>query len=244
MEQKNVIKDKWRTGQGLVEYSLVIALVAMMAIVAVRDLNIQRLFSAAESELKVAPGLPSGSNAYCTGSTTSLNGWNLAGEASGSWTVSDGRLCMDNKNRGGNYAYNACSQSGKMPDNSDYTVKVDEATLNSGHGYAVMFRMQDNSTVLNGYSFQYDPGANGLLFKKWVDGREYWINGKFPIGYQWTGQPRDVTVTVKGDQMYAYIDGELVLQGSDSTYNSGGAGLRTWWDTSACFSGFSVLPAP
>lgn len=238
-----MIIKRAENGQGLIEYGLIIALIALVAIVAVRDLDISRLYTGIGSALMLPTQDPR-STAYCTGRTDSLQDWNVTGPGSQYWTASSGQLCIDNQNSGYNYAYNTCSQSGNMPNNSDYSVKLDGANLIKGRGYGVMFRMQADSPSTTGYSFQYDPGAEGFLFKKWVNGREYLIKRQAMPGYQYTGVPRNVVVTVKGDQMYAYIDGELVLQAADSTFTSGGAGLRTWHYTSACFSGFGIYSAP
>jgi hypothetical protein len=101
---------------------------------------------------------------------------------------------------------------------------------------------------MNGYSFQYDPGyyPGSFIFRKWVNGRE--IATPFAVskapGFDWYSAPRDVRVVVKGDTFTAYVDGQPVLTAQDSTYTSGGTGLRTWDSTQVCFDQFGLNSLP
>ena len=66
-----------------------------------------------------------------------------------------------------------------------------------------------------------------------------------PAGqYNWYNTPRKIQVLVQGNTYKAYIDNVLWLTATDSTYTNGGAGLRTWDSTLACFNNFSVDPLP
>jgi hypothetical protein len=47
---------------------------------------------------------------------------------------------------------------------------------------------------------------------------------------------------VDGDHFTAIIDGEIVLEGSDDTFGSGGIGLRTWGGSGVTFDGVVVTP--
>ncbi len=99
-----------------------------------------------------------------------------------------------------------------------------EVVLNKGQGYGVMFRVQNYDGSPNGYAFQYDPGLEGIVFRKWVNGWEIWQPLAYQklTNYQWYGVSKDIDVVVKGNSMQAYIDGELVISAKDDTYSSGG----------------------
>ena len=125
----------------------------------------------------------------------------------------------------------------------DYTIHIDSTTLSQGNGYGVFFRATDPSRV-NGYTFQYDPGYGGgaFIFRKWVNGNE--LSNPIAVsrapGYTWHNRPHSVQVAVNGDHFTAYVDGVPVLEATDGTYPSGGAGLRTWDNTRMCARGISI----
>ena len=89
-----------------------------------------------------------------------------------------------------------------------------------------------------------DPGYGGgaFLMRRWTDGHEespfarVWADP----GFEWYGVDRDIQVEISGDTFNAYIDGQLVLTGSDDTYASGGIGMRTWSNTLVSFDDISV----
>lgn len=125
---------------------------------------------------------------------------------------------------------------------SDYVITVNGAVLNQGNGYGLWFRATDFDRV-NGYTFQYDPGYGAFIMRKWVNGNELspFAMARAP-GYGWYNTPRQIQIAVKGNTFTAYIDGRQVLQGTDSTYASGGIGFRTWSNTTARFDNISVDP--
>ncbi len=204
-------------GQGLAEYALIIALVgvAVILIMALTGTGIRDVYC------KVLEGL--GMRA-CVFVPTD---WN---RISGNWTTGDpvcgaigeGRLFAD-------------GFSGE-----NYTININSATLSQGNGYGVYFRATNQSAV-NGYTFQYDPGYSGFIFRKWVNGSELSppIAVKRVSGYDWA-KPRDIKIVVNGDHFTAYVDNVPVLEATDSTYPSGGMGLRTWDNTKMCASGISI----
>ncbi len=209
-------------GQGLIEYALIIALIAVitMGAVAATGTSIKEVYCRAISAF--------GSDA-CQQTRQELNDWN---EIFGHWSYDDGKVCGK---RNGRIFANDFS-------GDDYVVNIDSATLSKGNGYGVYFRTSDESAV-DGYNFQYDPGWGGgaFLFRKWVNGHELPpIAVQRMPGYDWHGTPREIQIEVVGDTFTAYVDGKEMLSASDDTYSEGGVGLHTWNKTQACFEGISV----
>jgi len=215
-------------GQSLVEYALILALIVASVALALLAMGV----SARDVYCLAAGGL--GLDAQCAhylhDDFSNLDGWTID---RGSWQSVDGMLC------GG-------PGEGRIFRNlegSDYTITLDGATLSQGNGYGTYFRVSE-APDFSGYSFQYDPGYGGaFIMRKWVNGNEISPPfGRTRVGanYDWWNTPRQVQIEVKGDTFTAYVDGEQVLQASDSTYTSGGVGLRTWDGTKACFDAISV----
>jgi len=222
-------------GQGIVEYALILALVVIVVLL------ILRLTGTSLSDLycKVAKGLNANSTCgqpqtYCNDSFDNLSNWSTAS----GWQVNNGQLC--NNLNSTNFIFNNCSQAASLPD--DYTVNIDVATLFAGDGYGVAFR-QTSTNPTNGYIFQYDPGLGMFVFRKWINGGETAPFAQVSAGnYNWYNVPRNVKVVVQGNVFKAYVDNNLVLTGTDNTYASGGAALRVWDSTTACFDNFSITP--
>ena len=226
-------------GQGFAEYALILALavVVVVLILNLLGVSVRGLYCAALTGLGIETTLCE--SAYCQSAFDSMEGWQSA--HSYAWGIQNGQLC-NKSNPGANFLYNQCSQQ-NIP--SDYVIKLDGATLNSGNGYGVFFRLQDADSTPNGYAFQYDPGLGGaFVVRKWVNGYE--INPPIainrPPGYTWTGVPRDLEIRVEGNTYTAIVDGQEVLNFSDDTYTSGGVGLRTWDSTSICMDNLSINP--
>ncbi|WP_322487448.1 family 16 glycoside hydrolase [Chloroflexus sp.] len=159
-----------------------------------------------------------------------LNNWTIH---HGRWQIRDGRLCIDGSGR----IYQPL-------DRSDYVINLDVARLTQGNGYGIFFR-DSGGARFNGYSFQYDPGygQGAFIFRKWVNGNELTVpiaRVDAPRGYDWYGADRKVQLEVRGDTFTAYIDGKPVAQVRDSSFTSGGIGLRSWDNSSACFDQLSV----
>ena len=113
-------------------------------------------------------------------------------------------------------------------------VKLDvNATLNSGRGYGVYFR-SDGKANISGYCFQFDPGwnppAGSFVVRKVVNGAESnpIASAPMPTGYSTYGTPHDITINAVGSHIVIKVDGVTVLDFTDSTFPSGGAGLRSW----------------
>lgn len=236
-----------QSGQGIIEYALILAIVSLISIVGVTVLGqgAKKNYEDILASLNVATPGPIDAIEFCRADMTGIIDWDFQGNRSKSWTSTNGKMCMINDG-GSNYAYNNCSKN-TMPTNDDYVVRLDGANLIDGNGYGIMLRMQDYSDKPTGYSFQYDPGKGYFVFKKWENGKESDIAKARPPGYpnyNWHDAARDVVVEMKGNTMSAYVDGQLVLVAVDDTFTNGGAGLRTWYKTNVCFENFSIGQAP
>jgi fructan beta-fructosidase len=212
---------KLESGQGLVEYGLIIALVGIVAILAL---------AATGTSLE---------DVYCS----AIEG--LGGEGCGfvpeSWNIVRGKWTTDDQ---------ICGENGEGRifadgfSGDDYVINIDSAELFQGMGYGVYFRSTEPDNV-DGYTFQYDPGygSGALIMRKWVNGYE--LNPPFarewmPDDFDWYNTDHQVQLSVVGDTFKVSIDGQEMLTASDDTYSEGGFGLRTWDSTEVCFEGISV----
>ena len=107
------------------------------------------------------------------------------------------------------------------------------ATLNSGRGYGVYFRSNGQPNI-SGYCFQYDPGwnppAGSFVVREVVNGVESYpiASAPMPTGYSKYGTPHDIGISAVGSHIIIKVDGVTVLDFTDTTFPSGGAGLRSW----------------
>jgi len=226
-----------RRGQSLVEYVLILALVAVVVVGALRLLgvNIGSAFCKTVQGVGVqASGICSAGGQFIFNDDFGggLGNWRL--DRGKNWREANGQLCAG---PGGEHRAFANNSSG-----GDYTVSVN-ANLSSGPGYGVFFRA--SGTRLNGYTFQYDASSGGgqFIIRKWVNG--YQISppiatSRPPKGFQWRDTARQIEVVAKGNTFEAYVDGQKVVTGMDNTYSTGGAGLRTWSGSQTCFDNFQV----
>ncbi len=223
------------SGQGLVEYLLILALIGLVTVLALSLMGegVADVFCRAAAGL----GLDEICSQGCQDGFDNLDGWDTAW---GAFEAIDGQMCNTNGYSG---VINRCS--GSLP-SDDVSIKLEDVSLQQGNGYGVWFRMTENEAGrVEGYIFQYDPGYGGgaFLFRKWVNGHElspFAIN--WASGYDWYGVDHDVEVVAEGNLFKAYVDGELVLQATDDTYDYGQTGLRTWDSTLVCLDNFTVQP--
>lgn len=229
-------------GQGLVEYALIIVLVALVVVgvlVFFGD-QVSAAFCRVAGELGGGMCEVQQSASYCNDEFKNNKEWEFTRSGEDSWDISGGSMCMT-KNTYKDYAFNTCSQ--ELP-SEDYIIRLNSAELTQGSGYGVFFRLQEPSLDPSGYTFQYDPGAGGFVFRKWTNGTESTLRYKRASDYDFFNVPRDIEVHVNGNTFEAYIDGELILTAADSTYptGSGGVGIRTWGNTRACFGDLKIDP--
>ena len=220
-------------GQGLVEYSLilVLAVVAALLVLNTFGLTVTEVYC----EIARALGATETCSSYFSDDFDGdLDDWV---KVRGSWEIKDGKLC------GGPGSGQIFSD---VPQN-DYVVNLKGANLSQGWGYGVFFRASDFYN-LDGYNFQYDPGWGGgaFLTRKFVNGRELSpISHSRSPGYDWYNNPHDVQIIVQGNTFTTYVDGQQVTQATDSSFSgNGGIGFKTWDNTKVCFDSVSVDPLP
>jgi hypothetical protein len=226
-------------GQGLVEYALILLLVAISSLLILQLSGV----SIRDVYCRVAAGFSANacaiSTAYCQDNFKSLSGWQVTAGPSTGWQIVNGQLCA---NGYGNLD-NKCSMSGNMPSN-DYVAEINGAKLNSGNGYGLFVRATQTGLGINGYAFQYDPGFTGLVIRKWVNGKE--INP--PLAFKstpsadWYGAAHKLSAKVVGSTIIGMVDDVPVLTVNDSTYPSGGSSLRIWDSTQVCMDNFNINP--
>jgi Flp pilus assembly pilin Flp len=230
----------FQNGQGLVEYGLLLVLVAIGIVLTMSLTGV----SLSDLYCRVANGISGGT--ACKGLATycqdtfdaNTSGWQ---NVSGTSTIQNGQMCFPS------YAQilNKCST--KMA-KSDYVVNLNGVTLaNPGRGYGVYFRSTLTGTGLNGYAFQYDPGAgNALLIRSWINGREVTTPiARVPINSTIYNVPHDFKIVTKGSTFTVFMDGAQVMTAQDSTYPTGGVGLRTWDSfPTTCLNDFSISQTP
>jgi type IV pilus assembly protein PilA len=118
------------------------------------------------------------------------------------------------------------------PNWKDYTVQT-SATLDSGPGYGIYYRFSGTGTR-NGYIFQYDPGlGNKLAVRKVVNNQETAPiqsvdMSKFFSTGDIFGKEQQVSISVVGDQHTISMNGVQFFNFSDSQFQTGSVGLRTW----------------
>jgi Flp pilus assembly pilin Flp len=208
---KNKLREQ---GQGIVEYALFVALLLATIFLSLQMLGI----SLRDAFTMVYCGISrSGAcQSLFSDDFNNLNAWTIV---RGIWKTENGKLLAG---PGEGRIFRELSQK-------DYVISLNGAQLFQGNGYGIFFRAT-NPGAVNGYSFQYDPGYGGFIFRKWVNGNE--ISPPFAIArapsFDWYSKARNVQVVVQGDTYIAYVDGVKVLEARDSTYLEGGMGLRTW----------------
>jgi prepilin-type N-terminal cleavage/methylation domain-containing protein len=159
------------------------------------------------------------------------------------FTFSDGYLTLGGKDAGKGQNRMFTGEE----DWKDYSIDT-VAMLNSGDGYNIYFRSSDPNNT-DGYVFQYNEkfGSGAFLLRKIENGKEqepfakvYVRDTKFGKGFPWYDTEHKIRVEVAGNEYRAYVDGELVVVGSDDSYPSGMVGLGTWSTGIATFDNFTV----
>jgi|JFJP01.1.fsa_nt_gi hypothetical protein len=226
---------KFQKGQGLVEYALLLLLIAFVTGLSlnIAGVSVQDLYN------QVTAGLR-GENTDCS----------PLARAGSEWDASDDKFW-----RGGieqqEDGYRACPLcGGLLPgfSGNDYQVGLSgvqvEKTNPTWNGYGITFRAENGPKGLNGYMFEVEKvnknNPTRIYFSKWVNGvqiKPYIKMFYLPSDIDWNNPP-DMSVKVEGDTFTAYMDGQQVLQGKDTTYPTGGSGVFSNAGTELNFSDF------
>ena len=228
------------SAQGMVEYALALLLIAVVCLLILQifGVSLQGLYCQVAGVFNASACSATAATTYCNSAFNNLNDWRVTSGASTNWTTSNGQMCAN----GYGTLTNTCSSS--LP-SSDYVAQIDGARLTSGNGYGIYFRATSSMNGVSGYAFQYDPGFNGVVIRKWVNGVE--INPPLAVksmpGNDWYSSAHTLSVKVSGNTYVGMLDGVPVLTATDSTYPSGGTALRVWDSTQVCMDNFSVSSA-
>ena len=241
-------------GQGLIEYALIAVLVSVIVVSALNILGVDvgDMFADLGAVIsgEQAGGIFDGGDAepvtlFSDDFSTDQGFWNSIkqGFFNGKWKVKDGKL-------------EARHLSLALLDEfsgEDFRLTVGSPTLNNFRGYyegfGVMFRTESEER-LNGYMFEVervnrnDPGL--MYFSQWVNGYQVVppiSSVPVPQDFNWEN-PGDFTIEVSGDTFTAYLDGEEILQGSDSLYTEGTVGVVTNYGTKAEIDSVTIESFP
>jgi hypothetical protein len=113
---------------------------------------------------------------------------------------------------------------------TDYTVTA-KVTAHEKSEYGIYFRTTSPKKP-DGYVFRFEPGSGKtgrFDIRKVVRGKESKVLAKvkMPAGTFEAGKEHDVRIEVAGDTFVAYVDDVEAVRAADSTYSSGGIGLRS-----------------
>lgn len=229
-------------GQGLVEYALILALAALVAVLVlgVLGVSVRDVYAAL---LEGLGGADRCSSIYQGNFKSPLSGWNTITSKfwKGNVYTQNGQLVADPMGTAILSGYNG----------ADYTINVGNVTLEQTNpaynGFGVNFRSStDGKGNLSGYMFEFekknknDPGV--MVFTKWVNGVQITppiSSAPVPAGFDWS-KPGNLDLQVSGNTFTAYLNGKPVLTGSDTTYKTGSAGLAANNGSRVRVGGFGV----
>ena len=238
---KKVIKQGYK-GQGLVEYALLLALIALVAALALdaSGVSVSDVYRDTIATLR-GDRVPAGEEPACIQTI----------EATGQWNP-----YKDGFGRGGveyrNGRFQVCSLCGGTVPGShgkDYTLTFSnvqvENVRKSWNGYGVLFRGTFEKKKYSGYMFeierQNENKPTQVYFSKWVKGKQ--IRPLLSVldlpSFDWENPP-EIQVKVEGDTFTAYLDGKEVLRAKDDTYPDGSSGVISNPGTELKFGGFKV----
>jgi hypothetical protein len=224
------MKNVTKKGQGFIEYLIIVFFLSSIVISAMKfsGVNLGYVYD------QVVQALGGGPVTYFKDDFNNLSGWNAI-FGPNNWKIVDGKLTTTSS--GDQWIMETTS----LP--ADYVINT-TAKLVSGGGYGVMFRLTPEGNSYGGYSFQLDSGiGNKFVLRKYVsNGAEVSTpiaTANLPTGFD-INTSHQVSISVIGSTYTAYVDGVKVMTATDSTYSSGGAGLRTWWTSQVQVDSFSV----
>lgn len=165
---------------------------------------------------------------------------------SSGWATVGGKVAV----QGGRFVFGPTGNNRAYSGDASWTnYAIDtQATLSSNAPYNLLFRL-DSANNPSGYAFQYDPtlnsGAGGFVMRSWNNGNPSTIfaSSSAPSGFQWTGTDHAVRLTVEGNAYTAYVDGQQVLTGTNSSHTSGRVGISVS-SASASFDNYQVTLVP
>ncbi|MCS7260095.1 MAG: DUF1080 domain-containing protein [Anaerolineae bacterium] len=234
-------------GQGVIEYALVLALLAAVVVLALSAMGVslQNVLGEAVSAFG-APGMkpeqPPCEVFYQSQFDRGINEWYQLkkGLWEGKWRNIAGKMVGDPP----------AAALLKSVNRDDYIVTAESVELTNEHhsyqGFALIFRAPALTDKLEGYMFEFekknaaDPGL--MYFSKWVRGYQIFpplASAPVPANFDWN-KVRQMRVTVQGDTFTALINGQEVLRVRDTTYTQGYVGMAVNGGSRASVGNFSV----
>ncbi|MEO0561282.1 MAG: family 16 glycoside hydrolase [Chloroflexota bacterium] len=234
------------SGQSLVEYAFLLALVGLVAILSLQlyGVAVWDMLARVTVVFGDAPEEDSDSVLYSEDFNDGLGDWvsvNWGRRSSENWATEGGRLVADR--------FAGIFLPGEEFDDFRYSVDdVDlTATDDRWQGASLFFRADNgDGEDISGYSFRIqrpsenDPGR--IYISEWANGYQVspWLEEvEAPPDFDWEGS-YDIEVVANGSRLEGYIDGELVITAEDDTYNSGSVGLYTHSGSSLTAEGLEV----
>ena len=233
-------KGKELSGQGLVEYALILAGVALAAILI---LNISGI-SVRETYCKAVialGGKACDENKDCSfafDDSSDLDAWES--NSDNELSLEDGKACITGDGKSAQSYMNSRCTDSLLSD--DYSISlsgvtVDEVIDNDKNtGFDTWFRAKDDN---NGYLFIYNSRTDYVRFWKVVNGKWVRLSEK-KVPSNWGSKELNFKIDVKGDTFTAYQDGEAILQASDGAYTDGEIGMRNKPSSKSCIGDISV----
>ena len=234
--------QRYKAGQGLTEYALILAGVAVVVVLSLNlmGISVQGVYCRAANGLGAKACNDLNDCSFSFDAATDLDAWE--GEQTDQLSIETGKACISGNGKdAASYLNSACTK--KLGAN-DYSISMNEITVdrtvenNKNTGFDTWFRAQDDE---NGYLFIYNSKVNYVRFWKIVDGR--WIKlAQKKVPSSWQDEELNFRVDVQGDQFKAYRDDELLIEASDSAYTDGAVGIRNKPSSKSCVGDIEVAP--
>jgi len=239
---------KRETGQGLVEYALILLLLAGLAALSLNLMGVslkdvyQKVTDMFNGTEQVGSEQAACENYFQTDFDDSLKDWdNIDSDFwKGDWETEKGKLVGENL---GALLYGGLN-------GQDYSVSLNGAQLANTkptyQGYGLIFRASVTKERLNGYMFEVekknknDPGT--MYFSQWINGAQIQpplASMTVPKNFDWSN-PGSMTVKVSGNEFTAYLNGVPLLQTTDDLYKSGQTGVAVNSGSKLSLDDFSV----
>lgn len=235
MEQ-HVVKS-YQIGQGLVEYALLLLLIALVAGLGLSAAGVS---------------IPELYNQVMAGPKSEETACDPLASAGRNWDIFEDKFWRGGITQEGGL-YEACPLCGGLLPGykgNDYQVDLSGVKVSNvnptWNGYGVAFRADYTKKGLDGYMFEIERVNKNapvqVYFSKWVNGKQIkppLSVTNLPADFDWNSPP-DISVRAEGDKFTAYLDGQEILQARDKTYTEGGAGVVSNQGTTLEFSDFLI----
>ena len=156
--------------------------------------------------------LSSGTDPFITGALASYTLHNTPG----AWSVSSGQLVADSSAKQSVATRNGLTIADGF---------VETTTSQSPDGGLVMRFLDSNNYYLLAIRDDSRYGHANIQFHEFLNGTVSDLSGQYDISWP-AGTTRTVRFVASGTTLQAYVDGVLIVQVTDASFASGGAGLR------------------